>query len=111
MVKNILNTCQGDLLEFDIQLMSPDPPEGSTCQPGKKLYPRPLYEGEKLFFTTDADNNGNFINIEQADIHFKISEVILTPGQYPFRAGIIYSTGDRQTVFSSGDSVLVVRRP
>ena len=114
MVKNILTVTQGDLLEFDIQLMSPDPPVTGDSPfpppPGKKLYPRPLYEGEKLFFITDADGNGHSINIEQADVHFTVSAVDLQPGQYPFRAGIIYSTGDRRTVFPSTESVLVVRR-
>ena len=77
--------------------------------PGR-LYPRPLYEGEELFFITDEDSEGRKIEITQADNHFEISSVDLTPGQYPFRAGIIFSTGEHKTVFDAADSVLTVRR-
>lgn len=124
MARNLLTTVQGDLLEFDIILWSSDPADEPIpappvrpgccpppCPPGQRLHPRPLYEGEKLFFITDTDSSGTSINIEQADIHFKIDAVELSPGQYPFRAGLIYSTGDRKTVFDASDSVLTVRRP
>ncbi len=97
-MQTTMYTTQGDLLEFDIILKE-------DCQP------RPLYEGEQLFFETDPDSEGNSISIEQADIHFHISAVPLTPGQYPFKAGIIYSTGERRTVFHSGESVLYVVAP
>lgn len=97
-MQTIMYTTQGDVLEFDILLKE-------NCQP------RPLYEDEELFFETDADNEGNSISITQADTHFHIGSVPLTPGQYPFKAGIIYSTGERTTVFHSGESVLYVLAP
>ena len=97
-MQTILNTTQGDVLEFDILLKE-------NCQP------RPLYEGEQLFFETDEDDLGNSINLVQDNIHFHIDAVALTPGQYPFKAGIIYSTGERTTVFHSGESVLYVNSP
>ena len=97
-MQTILYTTQGDVLEFDMLLKE-------NCQP------RPLYEDEQLFFITDPDSEGNSINISQADIHFHISTVPLTPGQYPFTGGIIYSTGERRTVFHSGECVLYVQAP
>ena len=92
-----LETTQGDLLEFDIHLFV-------DCEP------RPLCEGEEMFFETDKDAYGRSISIRQANVHFEVPAVNLQPGRYPFRAGIIFSTGDRKTVFSPENSELTVRR-
>jgi hypothetical protein len=77
----------------------------------KRGQPRPLEEGEMLFFTTNPDNRGNKIDIRQADPHFHISAVNLDPGQYPFRGGLIYHNGERRTVFTEDSCNLIVRRP
>ena len=104
MIKHILKTYQGDLLESDIHLVE-------TPAVGQQIgEDRPLYAGETVFFETDPDKNGNRISITQDDLHFVISEVGLSPGQYPFRAGINLSGGERQIVFDPKESALVVRR-
>lgn len=105
MIKHRLKTHQGDLLEFDMHLY--EVPEIGP-RTGEE---RPLYEGELAFFETDPGEDGFTISLVQPDLHFSISEVGLSPGQYPFRAGIIFSTGTRKTVFDSKESVLVVGRP
>lgn len=105
MLKHILKTHTGDLLEFDIHLIE-------TPAVGPQIgEDRPLYEGETVFFKTDKDKDGNDLDLTQADLHFVISEVELSPGQYPFRAGIIFATGERQIVFDPKESVIVVGRP
>ena len=104
MIKHILRTHQGDKLEFDIHLQ--EVPEVAP----RVREPRELYAGETVFFETDSDPSGNKISITQDDLHFVIDEVLLTPGQYPFRAGLNLSDGTRQIVFDSDESVLVVRR-
>lgn len=105
MIKHRLTTHQGDLLEFDIHLFE-------TPQVGQQIgVERPLYEGETVFFITDEDREGNRLNITQNDLHFVIESVPLSPGQYPFRAGLNLSGGERQIVFDAKESVIVVGRP
>lgn len=105
MIKHRLKTYPGDLLEFDIHLVE-------TPAVGPQIgVERPLYAGEQVFFITDEDKNKKSISITQSDLHFVISSVDLSPGQYPFRAGLILSGGERQIVFDPAESVIEVRRP
>ena len=105
MIKHRLKTYPGDLLEFDIHLIE-------TPSVGQQIgVDRPLYAGEQVFFITDEDKNGNKISITQSDLHFIVSSVPLPPGQYPFRAGLIFSNGERQIVFDPQESAIEVRRP
>ena len=105
MIKHRLKTYPGDLLEFELHLIE-------TPAVGPQIgVERPLYAGEQAFFVTDEDKSGNKISITQSDLHFVVSSVPLTPGQYPFRAGLILSGGERQIVFDPAESVIEVRRP
>lgn len=108
MIKHILKTHQGDLLEFDMTLY-----EVPDVVPREEK-PRALYDGEQAFFETDPENDkdpeSKRISITQPSLHFTIPSVDLAPGQYPFRAGVILEGGERQTVFYASESVLMVGR-
>lgn len=93
-----LTTVQGDVLDFVILLKD-------GCQEIT------LSEGDQYFFLTDPDLQGRMISITQTDPHFHVASVTLSPGSYPFRAGVLYANGERLTVFPSEQNNLYVGRP
>ena len=88
-----LYVIQGDKLEFDFIIKE-------NCQT------RPLYDGESLFF--EVLNAGAEYNVVQTDHHFTFPHVNLSPGNYPFRAGLIFADGTTRTFFPSTSSQLAV---
>lgn len=94
-MRHILDVVQGDLLEFDLIF------EDST---GQEFQP---VEGDKFFFEVEIPNAEN-LEIEQAENHFKIQQIELEPGNYPFAAGVIFASGDRLTIFKKQENLLRV---
>lgn len=94
-MRHILDTVQGDLLEFDLVF------EDET---GQEFQP---VEGDKYFFEVEIPNAEN-IDLEQTENHFRIERVNLIPGNYPFAAGVIFANGDRLTVLKKQSNILRV---
>ena len=94
-MRHILDTVQGDLLEFDLIF---EDTAGQEFQPAA---------GDKYFFEVEIPNAEN-IDLKQTENHFRIERVNLIPGKYPFAAGVIFASGDRLTVLKKQNNVLRV---
>lgn len=94
-MRHILDTVQGDLLEFDLVF---EDSAGQAFQP---------VEGDNFFFEVEIPNAEN-LDIEQTENHFKIQQIDLEPGNYPFAAGVIFANGDRLTVLKKQSNILRV---
>ena len=94
-MRHILDVVQGDLLEFDLVFVDS---AGQAFQP---------VEGDKFFFVVEIPN-AEYLEIEQTENHFKIQQIGLNPGNYPFAAGVIFASGDRLTVLKKQNNVLRV---
>lgn len=94
-MQHVIDITAGDLLEFDLNF---------TDASGAEFVPS---EGDQYFFEVEVIGEHN-LEIKQDNKHFRVSEINLAPGKYPFAAGFILASGERVTVLRKQSNVLRV---